>query len=81
MDGIEVVPVLKPKKVLVEGGGLAECEVAIHLAHDGKKVRLVEMRNKLVPDANIRYRPILLNEIEKQGVEVHTEFKGLKVTS
>ena len=39
------------------------------------------MRSELAPDANIRHRPILLDEIEKQGIEVHTEFKGLKVSA
>lgn len=79
MDGMEITPVLKPKKVLVAGGGLAGCETAIHLAQEGKKVHLVEMRDALAVDSNIRHRPILLGEIEKQGVIVHTEYKGLKV--
>lgn len=69
------------KEIVVLGGGLAGCETAIHLAQEGKKVHLVEMRSELAPDANIRHRPILLSEIEKQGIEVHTEFKGLKVSS
>lgn len=69
------------EEIVVLGGGLAGCETAIHLAQEGKKVHLVEMRSELAPDANIRHRPILLDEIEKQGIEVHTEFKGLKVSA
>ena len=69
------------EEIVVLGGGLAGCETAIHLAQEGKKVHLVEMRSELAPDANIRHRPILLGEIEKQGIEVHTEFKGLKVSA
>ena len=69
------------EEIVVLGGGLAGCETAIHLAQEGKKVHLVEMRSELAPDANIRHRPILLDEIEKQGLEVHTEFKGLKVSA
>lgn len=68
------------KEIIVLGGGLAGCETAIHLSKEGKKVHLVEMRGELAPDANIRHRPILLSEIEKQDIKVHTEFKGLKVS-
>ena len=50
------------------------------MEQEGKTVHLVEMRDTIAPDANIRHRPILLDEIEKQNVQVHTEYKGLKVT-
>lgn len=66
--------------VVVLWGGLAGCEVAVHLAQEGKTVHLVEMRAELAPDANIRHRTILLKEIEKNHIHVHTEYKWLKVT-
>jgi len=66
-------------KVVVLGGGLAGCECAIHLAQEGKSVHLVEMRDQLAPDANVRHRPLLLKEIEK-NVVVHTGHKAVKVT-
>lgn len=66
--------------VVVLGGGLAGCEAAIHLAREGKTVHLVEMRDELAIDANIRHRPILLNEIEKSKINVHTGYKGVRVT-
>ncbi|WP_342419074.1 FAD-dependent oxidoreductase [Paenibacillus sp. FSL H8-0168] len=66
--------------VVVLGGGLAGCEAAIHLAQEGKTVHLVEMRAELAPDANIRHRPIMLKEIEKNNIQVHLGFKGLNVT-
>ena len=78
---LEIDKVKDAEEIVVLGGGLAGCETAIHLAQEGKKVHLVEMRSELAPDANIRHRPILLDEIEKQGIEVHTEFKGLKVSA
>lgn len=65
--------------VVVFGGGLAGCECAIHLGMEGKKVHLVEMRDVLAPDANVRHRPLLLKEIDKY-VTVHTGMKGLEVT-
>lgn len=64
--------------VVVFGGGLAGCECAIHLGQEGKRVHLVEMRDTLAPDANVRHRPLLLKEIEKY-VTVHTGCKGLEV--
>ena len=66
-------------EVVVFGGGLAGCECAIHLGMEGKKVHLVEMRDVLAPDANVRHRPLLLKEIEKY-VTVHTGYRGLEVT-
>lgn len=67
-------------EVVVFGGGLAGCECAIHLGMEGKKVNLVEMREELAPDANVRHRPLLLKEIEKYAT-VYTGYKGLEVTA
>lgn len=88
MDGENVVIVnnyyLEKEKVggsvVVLGGGLAGCEAAIHLAQEGKKVHLVEMRDMLAPDANIRHRPILMKMIDEY-VEAHTGYQGIKVTA
>ena len=66
-------------QVVVLGGGLAGCVCAIHLGMEGKHVHLVEMRQELAPDANIRHRPLLLKEVDKY-VTVHTGCKGLAVT-
>lgn len=87
LDGKQVTLVndyyLAPEKVtdqvVVLGGGLAGCEIAIHLAKEGKQVHLVEMRKELAPDANVRHRPLMLKEID-QLVTVHTGYRGLKVT-
>lgn len=66
--------------VVVFGGGLAGCECAIHLGMEGKKVHLVEMRDTLAPDANVRHRPLLLKEVEKYVEGVHTGYRGIEVT-
>ncbi len=66
-------------EVVVMGGGLAGCECATHLGMEGKKVRLVEMRDVLAPDANVRHRPLLLAEIDKY-VDVYTGHRALRVT-
>ena len=56
--------------VVVMGGGLAGCECAVHLAQEGKRVSLVEMRDALAPDANVRHRPLLLAQIDRLGIDV-----------
>ena len=66
--------------VVVMGGGLAGCECAIHLGQEGRTVRLVEMRDVLAPDANVRHRPLLLAEIAKY-VTVYTGHRALRVTA
>lgn len=87
MDGDNVVVVnnyyLEKDKVadsvVVLGGGLAGSECAVHLGMEGKEVHLVEMRDALAVDANIRHRPILMAEVDKY-VKVHTCLQGLRVT-
>ena len=66
--------------VIVLGGGLAGCECAIHLAQEGKAVHLVEMRDELAVDANIRHRPILMKMIDEL-VNVHTGLQGLSISN
>lgn len=66
--------------VVVLGGGLAGCECAVHLGQEGKKVHLVEMRDTLAPDCNIRNRPILMRKVAEY-CEAHTEYKGLEITA
>lgn len=65
-------------EVIVLGGGLAGCEAAIHLAREGKKVTIIEMRKELAPDANVRHRPLLLKELEGR-VEIHTGLRGVRI--
>ena len=66
--------------VVVLGGGLAGCECAVHLQQEGKTVHLVEMRDTLAPDCNIRHRPILMQQLDK-GVQVHLATAGQAVTA
>ncbi|MTK09272.1 MAG: FAD-dependent oxidoreductase [Hungatella sp.] len=68
------------ESVAVLGGGLAGCEIAIHFAREGKEVSLIEMNGELAPDANIRHRPLMLQEIEKCGIRVYKNHKGMEVT-
>lgn len=65
-------------RVIVLGGGLAGCEAAIHLAQEGKHVALIEMRDALAPDANVRHRPLLLKQLDGL-VDIHTGLKGMRI--
>jgi NADPH-dependent 2,4-dienoyl-CoA reductase/sulfur reductase-like enzyme len=65
--------------VVIMGGGLAGCECAVHLAQEGKRVSLVEMRDALAPDANVRHRPLLMAQIDKLGVDVRLGHQALSV--
>ena len=69
-------------EVVVMGGGLAGCECAIHLAQEGKRVRLVDMRDELAPDANVRHRPLMLRQMDElsENLTVHTGHRALRVT-
>ncbi|MEE1158405.1 MAG: FAD-dependent oxidoreductase [Atopobiaceae bacterium] len=66
-------------EIVVMGGGLAGCECAVHLAQEGKRVSLVEMRDALAPDANVRHRPLLMAQIDKLGVDVRLGHQALSV--
>lgn len=86
LDGENVIPVTElylntdqvADEVVVLGGGISGCECSIHLGQEGKKVQLVEMADSLAADANVRQRPILLKELEKQA-ECHTGWRCVEV--
>ncbi len=67
-------------RVAVLGGGLVGCETALHLALEGKNVTVIEMMDKVCQDANPRYRPLLMDQLEKH-VTCRTGMKGLRIDS
>ena len=69
----------KGDEVVVFGGGLAGCECAIHLGMEGKKVRIVEMRDVLAPDANVKTQTTS-SEKKSTNTRKFTGYKGLGVT-
>ena len=66
--------------VVVLGGGLAGCECAVHLGMEGKQVHLVEMRDILAADCNIRHKPIIMKLIEEYATS-HLGHTGLRITN
>ncbi len=51
-------------KVVVVGGGQVGCETGLHLAMLGREVTVIEMQEKLAPDASPFYRQGLLQQME-----------------
>jgi 2,4-dienoyl-CoA reductase-like NADH-dependent reductase (Old Yellow Enzyme family)/thioredoxin reductase len=68
------------QNVVILGGGLVGCEASVHLAREGKRVTVIEMLPDVAADANAKHRPILLAEMEKQGVVVSAGTMGLRIT-
>lgn len=66
-------------KVIILGGGLVGCETAVHMAQEGRDVTVIEMLHEVCPDANMRYRPLLLDQLKK-SVVCRTDTRGVRIT-
>jgi NADPH-dependent 2,4-dienoyl-CoA reductase/sulfur reductase-like enzyme len=60
------------ERVVIAGGGGVGCECALHLARAGKKVVIVEMLPEAALDFNFINRNMLLDLLQKEGVEIRT---------
>ena len=76
LDGVEPAD-----EMVVVGGGLTGAECALKYVREGKKVHLVEMRDGIAIDANIRHRPILLAEIDQTDIDVVLNARATAVTA
>ncbi len=63
--------------VVVVGGGLVGCEVGLHLAKNGRTVTVIELQDKLAPDAYKMHRVGLIHELNQRL----TAKTGLRCTS
>lgn len=66
------------ERILVVGGGLVGCETAEFLADEGKTVRIIEMLDEVAMDVEPRTRILLLERLDRLGVEITT---GCKLSS
>jgi len=55
-------------RVLIVGGGLVGCELALYLADQGKDVTVVEMQDMIAPDLNPISRLGLIAKLNEKGV-------------
>lgn len=67
--------------IVVVGGGLVGCEVAVYLQKNGKRVTIIEMMKRLVPEEiDLNTRMGLVNMVKENKVEVLTGTELLEVT-
>lgn len=67
-------------KVIIIGGGLVGCEVALYLAQRGKTVTIIEILDRILHDVFVINRMHLEKLLSEAGVEVLTESSVLKIT-
>ena len=67
-------------KTIVGGGGFIGCEVAWHLAQQGKKVIIVEMLPEIAIDVPERAKGALITGLIDSGVEMLTNLRITEVT-
>lgn len=58
------------KRIVLIGGGLVGCEIAVHLASGGYEVKILEMADDVARDCTSPHRIGLMEQLEK--VTVHT---------
>lgn len=62
-------------KVVIAGAGMVGCETAIYLAEYGKKVIIIEMVENPVSEEGVLIRPHLLNELDKNNIDLNMKTK------
>lgn len=65
------------EEIIIIGGGLVGCEIAVHLSIEGKKVTIIEMLNEIAPDTNPPHKNALIHAL--QNVKIQTELKCIGV--
>lgn len=57
-------------KIILIGGGLIGCELALHLAEFGKHITILEITNELAQDANMLHRPTLFEYMDQKKDQI-----------
>lgn len=61
-----------PEKLLVIGAGAIGLEMATIYSYLGSKVQVVEIMDHILPGTDIEVADILMNELKKQKIKLHT---------
>jgi NADPH-dependent 2,4-dienoyl-CoA reductase/sulfur reductase-like enzyme len=84
-NAVQAVNVLQGKsdvgeKVVIIGGGLVGCDLALHLALQGRKVTVVEMADEIAADQEpVSARVALLARLKEEGVDVLIGTKAYEI--
>jgi NADPH-dependent 2,4-dienoyl-CoA reductase/sulfur reductase-like enzyme len=81
---VTAIDVLRDKRqvgerAVVIGGGMVGIETAFYLAEKGKKVSIVEMLPKIMPDVGLTFRLAYWRKIPYLGIQVYTEARLFEV--
>ncbi len=60
------------RNIIVVGGGLAGCDVALMLAEEGKKVTIIEMLDEIALGLSASMKKAFFIRLSKQNVEIRT---------
>lgn len=71
---------IKGNKIVIAGGGLSGCDMALELALEGKEVSIIEMQDALCPTALLDNRNPLMFRLDEHGVKAHLKTKVLAFT-
>jgi dihydrolipoamide dehydrogenase len=67
----------KPECILVDGGRINACEMALMLRYTGSKVTMVTESDSLIPFLDEEIRKFVMDKIKKAGITVYT---GAEIT-
>lgn len=59
------------QKVVLIGGGLINCELAVKLAEEGKDITILELTDRILRDANMFIKPTIEEIFRKYASSVH----------
>jgi 2,4-dienoyl-CoA reductase (NADPH2) len=68
------------EQVVVVGGGMIGCEVAEHLAEEGKQVTIVEMLERIGTDIGMTTRWVIMQRLRSAKIKLVTKTKAEKFT-
>lgn len=68
---------VKGEKIVITGGGLTGCDLALELAMEGKNVSIIEMGDTLAPGILFINAVSLMNMLDRYGVKKLTSHKVL----